>query len=172
MACGRFAGKYRSSSRSPSKFAVRLDQVWWLPAKTLQRWSGTGPLYCSTLALWHFSKVKRGMSPPGLRAQLSARRMSATMFGLLAMASCYRPIASGVWRGKPANTDQPTISFCNTGHWAATNWFVLSELLGHKSIKLYPESVVDWSNAGLAMQNVPTRLQQFWLQLKVASGNP
>ena len=69
-------------------------------------------------------------------------------------------------------TDQPTISFCNTGHWAATTWFVLSELLGQDNVKLYPESVVEWSNAGLAMDNVPTRLQQFWLQLKVASGAP
>jgi thiosulfate/3-mercaptopyruvate sulfurtransferase len=70
------------------------------------------------------------------------------------------------------HTDQPTISFCNTGHWAATSWFVLSEMLGHSNVKLYPESVVDWSNAGLAMDNVPNRLQQFWLQLKVASGAP
>ncbi|MGZ9076289.1 MAG: sulfurtransferase [Burkholderiaceae bacterium] len=69
-------------------------------------------------------------------------------------------------------TDRPTISFCNTGHWAATHWFVLSELLGQDNVKLYPESVVDWSNAGLAMENVPNRLQQFWLQLKVASGAP
>ncbi len=68
------------------------------------------------------------------------------------------------------NLDEPTISFCNTGHWAATNWFVLSELLGHSDVKLYPESVVEWSNAGLAMENVPSRLQQFWLQLKLASG--
>ena len=67
-------------------------------------------------------------------------------------------------------TDQPTISFCNTGQWASTTWFVFSELLGHDDVKLYPESVVDWSNAGLAMENVPNRLQQFWLQLKVASG--
>lgn len=70
------------------------------------------------------------------------------------------------------HTDQPTISFCNTGHWAATNWFILSELLGHDHVKLYPESVVEWSHAGLAMDNVPNRLQQFWLQLKVASGAP
>ena len=68
------------------------------------------------------------------------------------------------------HTDQPTISFCNTGQWAATTWFVLSELLGRDDVKLYPESVVGWSNAGLAMENVPSRLQQFWLQLKVASG--
>jgi thiosulfate/3-mercaptopyruvate sulfurtransferase len=68
-------------------------------------------------------------------------------------------------------TEQPTISFCNTGHWAATNWFVLSEVLGQKDVKLYPESVVAWSHAGLAMDNVPGRLAQFWLQLKEATGN-
>jgi thiosulfate/3-mercaptopyruvate sulfurtransferase len=73
--------------------------------------------------------------------------------------------ASGV------QTDQPTVSFCNTGHWAATNWFVLSEVLGQKDVKLYPESTVGWSQAGLPMTNVPTRLAQFWLQLKEATGN-
>jgi thiosulfate/3-mercaptopyruvate sulfurtransferase len=67
-------------------------------------------------------------------------------------------------------TDQPTVSFCNTGHWAATNWFVLSEVLGQKDVKLYPESTVGWSRAGLPMANVPNRLQQFWLQLKEATG--
>jgi thiosulfate/3-mercaptopyruvate sulfurtransferase len=68
-------------------------------------------------------------------------------------------------------TDQPTVSFCNTGHWAATNWFVLSEVLGQKDVKLYPESTVGWSNAGLPMANVPSRLAQFWLQLREATGN-
>ena len=26
-----------------------------------------------------------------------------------------------------------TVSFCNTGHWAATNWFVISEIAGNKA---------------------------------------
>ncbi len=43
-----------------------------------------------------------------------------------------------VARRSGMQTDQPTISFCNTGHWAATNWFVLSELLGQSDVKLYP----------------------------------
>ena len=68
-------------------------------------------------------------------------------------------------------TDQPTVSFCNTGHWAATNWFVLSEVLGQKDVRLYPESTVGWSQADLPMANVPNRLAQFWLQLKEATGN-
>jgi thiosulfate/3-mercaptopyruvate sulfurtransferase len=69
------------------------------------------------------------------------------------------------------DTAQPTVSFCNTGHWAATNWFVLSEVLGQPDVSLYPESMVDWSREGGAMDNVPSRLYQFWLQLKEATGN-
>ncbi|SDZ89733.1 sulfurtransferase [Rubrimonas cliftonensis] len=43
------------------------------------------------------------------------------------------------------------VSFCNTGHWAATNWFALSELAGVENVKLYPESVVGWTRAGLPL---------------------
>jgi thiosulfate/3-mercaptopyruvate sulfurtransferase len=66
----------------------------------------------------------------------------------------------------------PTVSFCNTGHWAATQWFVLSEVLGGRDVRLYPESMVDWSRAELPMANVPSRLQQFRNQLRAAFGGP
>lgn len=70
---------------------------------------------------------------------------------------------------KPANELQQVIqqaglagkeavSFCNTGHWAATNWFVLSEVGGNQSVKLYPESVVEWSKTDLPMENQPSRV--------------
>ena len=39
----------------------------------------------------------------------------------------------------------PVVSYCNTGHWAATNWFVLSELLGRKDVRLYDGSMVAWT---------------------------
>ena len=51
------------------------------------------------------------------------------------------------------------VSFCNTGHWAATNWFALSELAGIEGVRLYPESVVGWSIAGMEMANVPSLFQ-------------
>ena len=51
------------------------------------------------------------------------------------------------------------VSFCNTGHWAATNWFALSEIAGIEEVRLYPESVVGWSNAGFDMANVPGLVQ-------------
>jgi thiosulfate/3-mercaptopyruvate sulfurtransferase len=68
------------------------------------------------------------------------------------------------------DADAPTVSFCNTGHWAATQWFVLSEVLGGRDVRLYPESMVDWSRSGQAMANVPSRLEQFWMQLRAAFG--
>ncbi len=58
-----------------------------------------------------------------------------------------------------------TVSFCNTGHWAATNWFVLSEVLHRPDVRLYPGSMVDWSRAEAPMANVPSRLQQLHAQI-------
>jgi thiosulfate/3-mercaptopyruvate sulfurtransferase len=39
----------------------------------------------------------------------------------------------------------PAVAYCNTGHWAATDWFVLHELLGRKDARLYAGSMVDWT---------------------------
>lgn len=61
--------------------------------------------------------------------------------------------------------DAALISFCNTGHWAATNWFALSELAGIDNVRLYPDSMVGWSNAGHAMANVPGPLRRVWMQI-------
>ena len=52
-------------------------------------------------------------------------------------------------------THGKVISFCNTGHWAATNWFALSELANVEGVTLYPESMVGWSNKDLEMMNKP-----------------
>lgn len=37
------------------------------------------------------------------------------------------------------------ISYCNTGHSAAGNWFVLSEILGRPGVKLYDGSMTQWT---------------------------
>lgn len=50
-----------------------------------------------------------------------------------------------------------TVSFCNTGHWAATDWFVLSEVLGQPNVRLYPGSVVDWTQSPQALPMVGER---------------
>lgn len=62
-----------------------------------------------------------------------------------------------------------TVAFCNTGHWASTDWFVMSELLGQKNVKLYPGSMVDWTQAPepLPMANVPGRGKQLLIDAKL-----
>jgi thiosulfate/3-mercaptopyruvate sulfurtransferase len=55
------------------------------------------------------------------------------------------------------NSQQPVVAFCNTGHWAATQWFILSEVLGFSQVRLYPDSIVAWSRAALPMDNEPSR---------------
>ncbi len=37
------------------------------------------------------------------------------------------------------------ISYCNTGHSAAGDWFVLSEVLGRPDVKLYDGSMSEWT---------------------------
>lgn len=61
------------------------------------------------------------------------------------------------------------VAFCNTGHWAATGWFALSEIAGHKDVKLYPGSMVDWTQdaKGLPMSNVPGRAKQLLIDAKL-----
>lgn len=60
------------------------------------------------------------------------------------------------------------VSFCNTGHWAATNWFALSEVAGLDNVKLYPGSMVEYSNTDYEMENTPGILSNF---LNKISGN-
>lgn len=59
------------------------------------------------------------------------------------------------------------VTYCNTGHWAATDWFVLSELLGRKDVRLYYGSMVDWtSDASRPLASARTK----WDDLKKTLG--
>ena len=57
------------------------------------------------------------------------------------------------------------VSYCNTGHWAAINWFALSEIGEIDDVKLHPGSMVEYSNAGLPMMNTPGLLENLKNQL-------
>lgn len=39
----------------------------------------------------------------------------------------------------------PAVSYCNTGHLASTDWFVLNEVLGRKDTRLYAGSLTEWT---------------------------
>jgi len=55
-----------------------------------------------------------------------------------------------------------TVSFCNTGHWASINWFVMSELAGIENVRLYAESMAEWAHEGGALDNAPHRVTLYW----------
>lgn len=61
----------------------------------------------------------------------------------------------------------PLVSYCNTGHWAATDWFVLHELIGRKDVSLYDGSMVEWTaDAKRPVESARTK----WDDLKKALG--
>lgn len=45
-------------------------------------------------------------------------------------------------------TRAPTITYCNTGHLASGAWFVMSEVLGDKTARLYDGSMLEWTTEG------------------------
>ncbi|OYY17358.1 MAG: hypothetical protein B7Y67_08025, partial [Polynucleobacter sp. 35-46-11] len=53
------------------------------------------------------------------------------------------------------NPKTPAISYCNSGHLAAGGWFVMSELVGNKSTKLYDGSLYLWTLEGRPLVGVP-----------------
>lgn len=61
---------------------------------------------------------------------------------------------------------EEVVAFCNTGHWAATEWFALSELAGLPDVKLYPDSMVGWSQTGGAMEHTPGLMQNLMNQIR------
>ena len=57
--------------------------------------------------------------------------------------------------GNGLSNKAPTITYCNTGHLAAGGWFVMSELVGNKSTKLYDGSLHLWTLEGRPLVGVP-----------------
>jgi thiosulfate/3-mercaptopyruvate sulfurtransferase len=52
------------------------------------------------------------------------------------------------------STDGDQVQFCNTGHWASLGWFISSEVMGNKNVKMYDGSMVEWSaDQSLPMQS-------------------
>lgn len=46
------------------------------------------------------------------------------------------------------DSQQPLITYCNSGHMASGGWFVFHELLGNKLAKLYDGSMHQWTHEG------------------------
>jgi thiosulfate/3-mercaptopyruvate sulfurtransferase len=58
-------------------------------------------------------------------------------------------------KDKGINSQAPIISYCNSGHLAAGGWFLMSELVGNKTTKLYDGSLYLWTMEGRPLVGVP-----------------
>ena len=64
----------------------------------------------------------------------------------------------------------PAVTYCNTGHWASTDWFVLHELLGRSNAKLYAGSMVEWtSNSSRPVESSRTKWDDLKKKLGIGS---
>jgi thiosulfate/3-mercaptopyruvate sulfurtransferase len=82
-----------------------------------------------------------------------------------------RPELQALAKGAGLMPDRDVVTFCNTGHWSATTWFVLSEMLQHPNVRMYPDSAVGWSTSRQPMDNEPSRAKVLGDQLKQAISN-
>lgn len=86
------------------------------------------------------SKVKRAGTLPGAKS-VPGQWMTVEGGGAFRSAETMKQLYAAM--GAPTEGD--TITFCNTGHWAALGWFVNSEILGNKKTRMYDASLAEWS---------------------------
>ncbi|HET7850232.1 MAG TPA: sulfurtransferase [Pseudolabrys sp.] len=143
---------------SPAIFTAKLDNSILIEAPEVDalRQSGKATLVDARPASFFRGKEKAPAAKayghiPGAQDIDSARFYDAAANRLKPHAALEK-IAATV----PA--DEPAVAYCNTGHWAATDWFVLHELLGHSNARLYAGSMVDWtSNASRPVASSRTK---------------
>jgi thiosulfate/3-mercaptopyruvate sulfurtransferase len=151
---------------SPKIFTAELDKSLLATAEEVEQatQSGRTALIDARPASFFSGKVKHDKALayghiPGARNVDSALvydRSANRLKPKDELAHAFAEVASG-----------PAVSYCNTGHWAATNWFVLSEVLGRKDVKLYPGSMVEWTaDARRPVESQRTK----WDDLKKALG--
>ena len=127
---GKFVARFDDAAYASTtgvQAALGKDDVLLLDARTEEQFIGEAK---------HGKALQAGHIP-GAVLQSQADAYNASTNQLKSVAELTQIYAD--------HADKPIISYCNTGHWAATNWFVLSEVLGRKDVKLYDGSMVEWT---------------------------
>ena len=86
-----------------------------------------------------------GMEPGGRAGHVpppstSLSTTSTTLDGAFRSRSELRQLFSSV----TSTTEQEVITYCTIGGRAATAWFVLTQLLGRKNVRVYDGSWAEW----------------------------
>ncbi|MDP2410157.1 MAG: sulfurtransferase [Pseudolabrys sp.] len=134
-----------ASAPSPAIFTATLNPALRIDTDEVEKItrSGGATLVDARPASFFLGKEKAGIAGAYGRIPGAVHVDSGVFYD--AAANRLKPLAE-LEKAAAAIPAGPAISYCNTGHWAATDWFVLHELLGRKDVRLYPGSMVEWSS--------------------------
>jgi thiosulfate/3-mercaptopyruvate sulfurtransferase len=127
-----------------ASYPVALDPTWRCDCAAVERAAADGSaVLLDTRSAAYFEG--REKSPQALRSGRvpgslhldHAGAFDKTVLRLKPLADLDRMFAS--------IPDKPVMSYCNTGHQAATSWFILSELLHRPGATLYDGSMSEWT---------------------------
>ncbi len=99
---------------------------------------------CSMRGRPAFSTARKGADRRRPTATFPARSISTAQNITTRKRNTLKPKAelAALSNAVPAG---PVVAYCNTGHWAATDWFVLHEVLGREQVRLYDGSMAEWT---------------------------
>ena len=125
-------------------YPVALDPTWRCNCAAVERAVADGSaVLLDTRSAAYFEG--REKSPQALRAGRVPGSLHLDHAGAFDKAALrLKPLAElqQLFAGVP---DRPVMSYCNTGHQAATSWFILSELLHRPGATLYDGSMSEWT---------------------------
>lgn len=127
----------------PTTYPVSIDPTWRCDLAVAQEAVANGSAVLLDSRARSFFEG-RDKSPQAKRAGRLPESLHLDHALAFDAAKQLRPLAEleALFRAVP---DKPVANYCNTGHQAATNWFILSELLGRSGSMLYDGSMSEWT---------------------------
>jgi thiosulfate/3-mercaptopyruvate sulfurtransferase len=135
-------------ARPPSRYPVAIDETWRSSLAAVEAaLHGHGATFVDARSDAHYTGRERAASVrsaghiPGAVSrdyEGAVEPGSARLLPRARLEERFAGIGAGIGEG-------PVITYCNTGHTAALNWFVLSEILGRPGISLFDGSMSQWT---------------------------
>jgi thiosulfate/3-mercaptopyruvate sulfurtransferase len=125
-------------------YPVALDPTWRCDCAAVERAAADGSaVLLDTRSVAYFEG--REKSPQALRAGRVPGSLHLDHAGAFDKAALRLKPLADLERMFSCVPDKPVMSYCNTGHQAATSWFILSELLHRPGATLYDGSMSEWT---------------------------
>jgi thiosulfate/3-mercaptopyruvate sulfurtransferase len=127
-----------------AEYPVALDPTWRCDCAAVERAAADGSaVLLDTRSVAYFEG--REKSPQALRAGRVPGSLHLDHAGAFDKATLRLKPLADLERMFAQVPGGPVVSYCNTGHQAATSWFVLSELLHRPGTMLYDGSMSEWT---------------------------